>query len=216
MIMALTGLFLITFLIEHLMGNLLILVDEQYFLLYAEFMGSTLNIPIRVMEIVLFLGFAVHIVDGLMLAKQNNAARSQKYAVKAGNKNSTWFSRNMHWTGIVMLTFLILHLISFFIEARFGIDVDVVGASSKYTVGEEVNLYQKVISHFQVLWYVIIYVAAMIFMGFHLVHGFQSAFQTMGWRHKKYFPLVKIIGLGFAIVVPLAYACIPLVVFLKY
>ena len=216
LIMALTGLFLITFLIEHLIGNMLLLLEtDEWFLLYAEIMGSTANIPIRIMEVMIFVGFIFHIVDGLLLARANGKARPQKYAVKAGSKNSTWFSRNMHWTGIVILVFLVLHLISFFIEARFGIDVDITGTKGEYMEGDHVNLYDKVHAHFSVLWYVIIYVLSMVFLAFHLNHGFQSAFQTVGWRHKKYFPAIKMAGTIFAWLWPLGYAAIPLIIYIK-
>ena len=202
-IMALTGLFLITFLVVHLAGNLLLFVGETEFEAYAHFMGS--NPLIKIMEVILFLGFIFHIVDGLMLASQNNKARPQKYAAKGGNKSSSWFSRNMHWTGIVILVFLILHLISFWLKGRFGIDVRFVG---DYPV--DATLFGKTKALFEVPWYSILYVAAMVFIAFHLNHGFQSAFRTMGWVHKKYMPIVKGAGLIYAILIPAGFAAIPL------
>lgn len=215
LIMGLTGLFLITFLIMHLLGNLLLFSGPEAFSEYAHFMGT--NPLIRIMEIVLFAGFLFHIVDGLWLAKQNAAARPVKYARSAGSKNSTWFSRNMHWTGSIMLIFLILHLISFFFLGRFGIDLDVTGNQADYqSFDPEYQLYWKVIGHFQIWWYSVIYILAMIFMGFHLAHGFQSAFQTMGWAHPKLTPVVKATGMLYAVVIPAAYAAMPLYFLIDY
>lgn len=209
LIMGLTGLFLISFLLVHLLGNLLLFSGEEAFSAYAHFMGT--NPVIRVMEIVLFAGFIFHIVDGLVLARQNAAARPVKYAKSSGNKNASWFSKNMHWTGIVVLVFLILHLISFFFLGRFGLDVDVTGTKAAYaSYDSESILYWKTITHFYVWWYSAIYIVAMIFIGFHLNHGFQSAFQTMGWVHPKITPIVKAAGTLYAVLIPAAYAAIPL------
>ena len=225
MIMGMTGLFLVVFLLEHLAGNLLIVVDEIYFLKYAEFMGSTLNVPIRIMEIGLFLGFGFHIVDGLSLALKNRAARPEKYVVNAGAKNSTWFSRNMPVTGIVILVFMVLHLASFFMEARFALDIGIGVDASEYVQQTDLmydgdvlvaaghpNLYKKVITHFGQWWYSVFYVLAMIFLAFHLNHGFQSAFQSMGWNHPKYTPAIKVAGRIYSILIPAGYAAIPIYV----
>lgn len=203
LIMALTGLFLITFLVVHLAGNLLLFVGQDAFDAYAEFMGH--NPVILVMEIVLFGGFLFHIFDGLWLALQNKKARPQKYAVKGGNKSSSWLSRNMAWTGTIMLVFLILHLISFWLKGRFGIDVRIAG-----DYGADATLYEKTKALFEVPWYSILYVVAMVFIAFHLNHGFQSAFRTMGWVHAKYMPIVKFVGTAYAILIPAAFASIPL------
>ena len=223
LIMGLSGLFLITFLPVHLAGNLLLFKGAAAFNEYVEFMGH--NPLIRVMEIVLFAGFAIHIVDGLMLALQNKKARPVGYAVNAGNKNSSLFSRIMPHTGIIMLVFLILHLVSFFVKARFGVDVPYEGIDpSQYSgpsfasqgaalglgAGEDWSAFHKTAGVFSIAWYSIFYVVAMVVISFHLLHGFQSAFQTLGFRHKKYFPIIKALGLGYAILIPAAFAVIPI------
>jgi len=220
--MGITGLFLISFLVVHLAGNLLLFKGAAEFNAYSEFMGH--NPVIRTMEIVLFAGFLFHIVDGLMLAAQNRKARPVQYAVQAGSKNSTLFSRIMPHTGIIMLVFLILHLVSFFVHARFGVDVGYEGAdAAKYavsnlgqapeTIGLDAEMtwspYHKAQALFSITWYSIFYIVAMAVISFHLLHGFQSAFQTLGFRHKKYFPLIQTVGLGYAILIPAAFAAIP-------
>jgi succinate dehydrogenase / fumarate reductase, cytochrome b subunit len=221
MIMGLTGLFLIVFLIEHLIGNLLLLSGPKAFNEYAEFMGS--NPLIRAMEFGLFGGFIFHIVDGLLLKMQNAKARPVKYAVNAGSKNASWFSKNMAVTGVILLIFFILHLISFFIKARFNLDVNFgvdpnmyqgpwVGNPEVYGLeaGHEFSMYHKAAFLFSIPWYSAIYIVAMVVVGMHLVHGFQSAFQTLGINHPKYSPIIKALGYGYAVLVPAGFAAIPI------
>jgi succinate dehydrogenase / fumarate reductase, cytochrome b subunit len=220
MIMGLTGLFLIVFLIEHLIGNLLLLSGPKAFNEYAEFMGS--NPIIRAMEFGLFAGFIFHIVDGLMLWSQNRKAKPIGYAVNSGGKTSSWFSRNMATTGTILLIFFILHLISFFIKARFGVDVNFGVDPSKFEgaylgsaeyglhPGETFSMYHKAAWLFSIPWYSAIYIVAMVTVMMHLLHGFQSAFQTLGLNHSKYTPIIKALGYGYAVLVPAAFCVIPI------
>lgn len=200
-IMALTGLFLIIFLATHLAGNLLLLAQDggAAFNEYAEFMAT--NPVVRVLEIGLFAGFLFHIVDGIVLMRQNKSARSQKYAVQVHPKESTWFSRYSAHTGIVILVFLILHLANFFFKHR--------------VIGTEESMFDTVRLAFENPLYSIFYVVAMFFIGFHLNHGFQSAFQTIGWRHPKYTPIIRKLGTAYAIIVPAGFAVIPLYFLIK-
>jgi succinate dehydrogenase / fumarate reductase cytochrome b subunit len=213
LIMGLTGFFLISFLIVHLIGNLLLFVGPEAFNEYAAFMGHTWYI--RIAEVILFAGFAIHIYDGLSLAIQNRRARPVRYAVKNNRHNSSWASRNMKWTGIILLIFLILHLISFFLGARFGIEIGIGIDTASFPYkgivlnGEE-SLWHKSAAQFAVEWYSVIYVLAMGVVSFHLVHGFQSAFQTLGWKFPKYAPIIEKTGVAFAIVIPAAFAAIPI------
>lgn len=219
LIMGLSGFFLITFLIEHLIGNLLMLGGPTPFNEYAEFMGHTWYI--RIAEVVLFAGFIIHIYDGISISLQNNKARPVKYAVKGKGKTSSWASRNMKWTGTILLVFLILHLLSFFMDARFGVDIGMGIDSSLFgyegipfldasgAVINESSIWHKAAAQFTVEWYSAIYVIAMAIVGFHLVHGFQSAFQTLGIKHPKYAGIIEKSGIAFAILVPAALAAIP-------
>jgi succinate dehydrogenase / fumarate reductase cytochrome b subunit len=225
LIMGLSGLFLISFLLVHLAGNMLLFVSPAAFNDYAAFMGHTWFI--RIAEIILFAGFGIHIYDGLSLWLQNHRARPVKYAAKSKGKTSSWASRNMKWTGTILLVFLILHLLSFFMGARFGVEiglgVDLQNFNYKdimYT-GDlgvtEPSLWHKTAAQFAVEWYSVVYVLAMIVIGFHLIHGFQSAFQTLGIKYPKYAPLIDGAGVTFAVVVSLAFAVIPVYfVILKY
>lgn len=218
--MGLTGLLLITFLVEHLIGNLLLLSGPAAFNEYAEFMGS--NPIIRALEFGLFGGFIFHIVDGLILAYQNKKARPVGYAVSSGSKNASWFSKNMAVTGTILLIFFILHLMSFFIKARFGLDVSFGVDANCYEgswvanpewglgEGHTMSMWHKAAFLFSIPWYSAIYIVAMIVVMMHLLHGFQSAFQTIGFNHPKYTPLIKALGYGYAVLVPAGFCVIPI------
>lgn len=204
-IMALTGLFLIVFLVVHAYINANVLFDnaEERFNRAAHFMGS--NILIRIMEIGLFAGFILHIVQGFALEAFNRSRRQVKYAVNPGNATSKWYSRSMGLLGTLILLFLILHLYHFWVPSRFG------GLSEANYGGVEMhNLYEQMQVVFTELWVVIVYVLGCISLGWHLLHGFQSAFQTLGINDKRYTPLIRSLGTGFSIIIPLIFALMPI------
>lgn len=200
-IMAVTGLFLCSFLIVHLSGNFLLLKNDNgaAFAQYSEFMKT--NPIILVMEVVLFLGFLFHIGDGIRLSLENKKARPIGYAVNRQSETSSFFSRTMIWSGSIVLIFLVIHLKTFFVDHK------VMGWLGKT---HEHTLFESVVSAFQNPAYTGLYVVAMVLMGFHLNHGFQSAFQTFGLNHKRYTPLIKKTGTLFAIIIPALLAYIPL------
>jgi succinate dehydrogenase / fumarate reductase cytochrome b subunit len=207
--MSLTGLFLCSFLVIHLAGNLQLLREDggQAFNIYSRFMST--NVIIRSIEVFLFLGFIFHIYDGLYLAYLNRKARGgQRYAVNRLEENSNWSSRNMALLGTILLVFLVFHLYNFFYVARFGhLDpVEIEGIEYK-------NVYTMVVSAFQIWWYVAIYVISMVALAYHLIHGFGSAFQTLGLNHKKYTPAIKFFGYGFSIIISAGFALLPLYFF---
>lgn len=195
LVMALTGLFLCTFLIEHLYGNLLLYkIDKGVaFNEYSAWMAG--NLFIRTVEIGLFAGFLIHIIDGLYLTLQNRKARPVRYAVSQQTGNSTWFSRNMGLTGSVILFFLIVHLRSFFVPHR----VFHAANSMAYDVAIA----------FKSNWYSALYVIAMVILGAHLNHGFQSAFQTVGANNQKYRSTLRVAGSIFALLIMIGFASFP-------
>ena len=201
-LMAITGLFLCSFLLIHLIGNVTLFTDPVQFNEYTRFMSS--NPLIRVMEIVLVVGFLAHIIDAIMLTKANKTAQPVKYAMD--KKKSTWYSRNMGLTGTIILAFLILHLQSFWYGYKFG-DVAMTLDSSGTDIKD---MYTMVEAAFSQSWYSAIYVVAMILLGTHLNHGFQSAFQSMGLRHKKYTPAIKKAGTAFAVIITLGFISFPI------
>jgi len=219
--MGLTGFFLISFLIVHCSINAMIFFNDegQTFNHWGHFMGS--NLLIRTAEIGLFVFLLIHIIQGLLLWKQNKSARPVKYIVTKPNENSKWYSRSMGLIGTLILIFLILHLYHFWTPSRFGGMGNV--RSLEETVLSDYNnqpvhdLYKEMLLVFQNnLLVVIIYVLGVISLCWHLLHGFQSAFQTFGWNHKKYTPLIKLLGVGYSIIICLLFAMMPIAIYLHW
>ncbi|UOQ74773.1 succinate dehydrogenase cytochrome b subunit [Hymenobacter cellulosilyticus] len=201
-IMSITGLFLCSFLVVHLIGNLQLFKDDggQAFNVYSHFMGT--NPLIRTVEWVLVLGFGFHIYESIVLTQRNKTARGANYVSNHAEQNSPWQSRNMGLLGTIILIFLLVHLYNFFYRARFGeLDPD---------INNNDDLYTLVATSFKQLWYVILYVAAQIALGYHLIHGFRSAFQTLGLNHRKYTPAIKFVGYAFSVIVSAGFAAMPL------
>jgi succinate dehydrogenase / fumarate reductase, cytochrome b subunit len=203
-LMGITGLFLISFLLVHCFINSLIFFNDggETFNKGAEFMGT--NWLIRAMEIVLFVGIFAHIALALKLTLENQKARPVGYMVTNGGANSTWYSRWMGLLGTLILMFLIIHLKHFWVVSRF---------TDHITSGEE-TLFQEMQEVFENPIIVIIYCASMVSLAYHLLHGFQSAFQSLGLNHKKYTPLIKAAGMAFSILIPLIFASMPVVMYL--
>jgi succinate dehydrogenase / fumarate reductase cytochrome b subunit len=204
-VMGLSGLFLISFLLVHVAINALIFLNDggATFNAAADFMSH--NIVIRIMEIGLFAGIILHIVQAVMLTSQNNAARPEKYAYNKPEANSKWYSRSMGLLGTLILMFLVLHLYHFWWPTKVAV----------YTHVEH-NTFQNIVMIFQELWVVVIYVLGVISLGYHLLHGFQSAFQTMGWNHKKWTPVVKTVGVWYSIIISVLFALMPISIYLGW
>jgi len=196
LVMAMTGLFLCLFLIEHLYGNLQLykLDGGKAFNEYTEFMTG--NMLIRAIEYILFAGIIIHAIDGFMLTMSNRKARPIGYAVNRQSQNSTWFSRNMGLTGSILFVFFVIHLREFFFPHRFG------GVTETMAV--------SVATSFSVAWYAALYLVAMVVLGAHLNHGFQSAFQTVGTNNHKYITTWKKAGTIFALTMMIGFASFPI------
>ena len=196
LLLGLTGFFLLSFLVIHLTINLFLFKGDSgaTFDSYAEFMAKY---PlVRPVEILLFAGFLVHMILGVWLWFLNRRVRPRKYAVNSADDTSTLTSRIMFITGSIVLIFLIVHISTFFVRSRF--------------LDPDVPMYDLVWQAFGNPWYVGFYLIALIFLGYHLKHGVQSAFQTYGLyvgRWKKWIDVVAII---FWLLIPLAFASMPL------
>jgi succinate dehydrogenase / fumarate reductase cytochrome b subunit len=238
LIMSLTGLFLISFLLIHLIGNLqLFTADYGYkFNVYARFM--TTNPLIKTVSYLLYFSILFHAIKGILLERKNRSARKSKYAVAAGSTNSSWSSRNMGILGVIMLVFIVIHMSDFWFEYKFGeipwtryevnlengqiIHQSVTDESlqhfAHYTEnGKDIfitkDLYLEVKEAFGQWWYVLLYVLSMVAIAFHLWHGFESAFQTLGINHPHYTPWIQKIGRAFSVLIPAGFALIPIVYF---
>jgi succinate dehydrogenase / fumarate reductase cytochrome b subunit len=211
-IMAKTGLFLIIFLIVHLIGNISLLYQDggEAFNAYAHFMKE--NPIIKAGELILFLGILVHVIQGLSLTLKNKAARSQGYAVANNNPKISKTSKSMSIIGTILLLFLIWHLYEFFRFKYFGIETLGVDANNLP------NLYGRVQHEFtdEGAFHVPAYLIFMAAVGFHLYHGFQSAFQSLGINHKKYSPIIKTVGTAYSVIVPLLFAAIPVAIYFGF
>ena len=211
LLMGLTGFFLISFLIVHAGINSMIWFNDGgvTFNKYAHFMGT--NLIIRTMEIVLFMGLILHVVDGIALYFQNRAARPVKYAFNNPGANSSWYSRSMALLGTLILLFLILHLSHFWVKTRFT-GIEQFGVDSE----KQENLYAVMRYVFRSPIVVLIYVAGCFSLFWHLLHGFKSAFQTLGLNHTKYNEAIAILGITFSIVVPSLFALMPISFYLGW
>ena len=204
--MSLTGLFLILFLLVHCYINAQIFYMDggKRFHEAADFMGT--NFVIRTVELGLFAFLFIHIIQGLLLWSKNRSRRSVGYQVSAGNKTSAWYSRSMALLGTLILMFLVLHLFKFWGPNRF----------SQLTGGVELELYDLMREEFQLTWVVVVYVLGCISLGWHLIHGFYSAFQTLGLNTFKYKGIIRTIGIGFSIIVPLIFALMPIAFYMHW
>jgi succinate dehydrogenase / fumarate reductase cytochrome b subunit len=204
--MALTGIFLISFLMVHCGVNAMIFFNDGGVLFNeaAEFMGT--NWIIRTMEFVLFGGLLWHIFQGLWLWMDNQKKRKNKYGKSSGNANSTWYSRSMGLLGTLLLLFLILHLKHFWVVSRL---------TDEIVSGNE-TLYGEMQEVFANGWVVVIYVLGCISLSYHLLHGFQSAFQSLGINHPAWTPIIQGAGNAFSFVVPLLFAAMPVAMYLGW
>lgn len=200
-LVGITGLFLISFLVVHVGINATILLNDngETFNTAAHFMSH--NWVIRVMEIVLFAGLLSHALLAIKLTLKNKANRPVPYAVYNGKANSTWYSRSMAILGTLILIFLILHLSQFWLPTKQAV-----------FSGEEENSFEMVTKVLSNPVFAIVYILAFFALGYHLLHGFQSAFQTLGLNHKKYTPIIKAAGVAFSVVVPGLFAAIALAI----
>ncbi|MCX7606456.1 MAG: succinate dehydrogenase cytochrome b subunit [Bacteroidia bacterium] len=196
-VMAVTGIFLMSFLVVHLAGNLLLLRGDggAAFNAYADFMST--NPLIRVLEVLLFVGFVVHIYQGLYFISKERRFRPKGYTLHRPQDNTTIFSRTMRISAIVILVFLLVHLRHFFVEHRI--------------LGASLTMYESCKLAFENPFYSAFYVLSMILLAFHLAHGFHSSFQTLGLIvNRRIDRVVRWAGTAFAFLVPLGFAVIPL------
>jgi len=205
-IMSLMGLFLLTFLLVHLTLNSFLLFNNDLFNEGAHFMGT--NPFIQVFQWVLFAGFAIHIIYGIILQLQNWASRPKGYKRRAWMEQSP-FSKYMIYTGIIIFIFLAIHLANFFF-----VKMGWVGNGVPEVGGKE-DMAQLVISLFSNGGYVAFYVIMFLLMGFHLDHAFQSAFQSLGLNHPTYWGFIRGLSRAYAIVVTLGFVIIPLVIYFR-
>ena len=200
----LSGFFLVLFLLGHLLGNLQLFIPgedgQKQFNEYALFM--TTNPAVKILSALTYSSIILHTVLTLFLAFQSSNARDIKYLQSSGNANSTWGSKNMAVLGTLILVFIVIHMKSFWYEMHFGvIGLDPWGNKDLHTV---------TVTAFNELWYVLFYVLSMVVLAIHLKHGVESVFQTLGIKTRRYVSLIHKAAYGFALIVPAAFASIPI------
>ena len=211
LVMAFTGIFLVLFLVVHAGLNACIWAMDGgvMFNKAANFMGSFV-VP-RILEIGLFLGIFLHIIQGYMLTLENRSKRKIGYEVNY-SKGSKWYSRSMAILGTILLMFFIIHWKHFWIPSRIT-GVAEMDLGNGFVVH---NLYAVMQDTFQNQWVVLFYVISCIALAYHLAHGFQSAFKTIGVHNKRYHAMISALGYGFAIIIPLAFAMMPISFYLHW
>lgn len=201
--MALSALFLMLFLLQHLVINLTAVFSPDTFNELSHFMGTNPVVQFIAQPILIF-AVVFHFIMGFVLEIRNRNARPINYAKNNGNANSSWISRNMIISGAVILAFLVLHFIDFWLPE----------INTKYIVGDmsgmhngEFRYYEEVLHKFHDPVRVVAYVVAFILLALHLLHGFNSAFQSMGQNGKLVQGLKKF-GVIYSIFVPLGFVLI--------
>jgi succinate dehydrogenase / fumarate reductase cytochrome b subunit len=205
--MALSGLFLMVFLAQHFIINITSVFSPTIFNQFSHFMGTNALVQF-LLQPILIGGVIFHFVLGFVLELQNSSARGTKYTVFKGSANASWVSRNMIVSGATVLAFLGLHFYDFWVPE----------INYKYIefLPEDPNRYHEELVHkFEDLGRVIIYIISFVFLSLHLLHGFASAFQSMGVNN-KYTPALKSFGKVYAIGIPLGFAFIAIFHFLNH
>lgn len=242
LVMSLTGLFLSMFLIVHLIGNLQLFNNDAGYAFnkYAVFM--TTFAPIKVVSYLLYASIIIHALYALIVTRKNKSARPIGYHQSAGNANSKWNSRNMGILGTILLVFIATHMHNFWwkfhndqvpyieykTDLKTGAQLEVRELTesefSVYSVNEQngietvqaKDLYKQVSTAFQNIGLVAFYIIAMGALAFHLIHGFQSAFQTLGFTHRRYIGFIRAIGVWvFGVIIPIIFALMPLFFYFK-
>ena len=206
---ALSGGFLVIFLLGHLVGNLQLFIPgelgQKQFNSYALFM--TTNPAVIALSYLTYTSIILHSILTLYLVLRSRSARSVRYQVSSGSSNSSWASKNMAFLGTMLLIFIIIHLRSFWYEMHFGdIGLDKWGNKDLYTV---------TVSAFQNTLYTAFYVLSMLMLSFHLSHGVSSAFQTLGLNTSKYEKIINFVGKSIAVLIPLIFASIPITLYVR-
>ncbi len=208
-LVGLSGLFLFSFILVHLTVNLFLLAGQESYNIATHFM--TTNPVIQTIEPILAVGFILHIAYSVWLTFLNQKTRPQKFLKVDQSKSSTWASRNMFVLGGLIFVFLIIHISNFWYKLNFT-EIGYIEHGGEMMK----DAYTMVASSFAIWWYVVIYVAGAVLLGFHLNHGFQSAFQTIGLSNEIWRKRWTVIGNFLSIVIAAGFSIIALYFLIKH
>jgi len=166
------------------------------------------NILVKLVAYVLYACIILHTIDSIYLGIKSRKANGPSYSRDNRGRASKWYARNMMALGIIIFVFLVIHFKDFWYSYKFGdLPLDINGNRDLYTL---------VVEAFQQLWYVILYVIAIVALGYHLLHGVFSAHRTLGLYHPFYSKIVRVLGSVFAVVMTLGYILIPVFIYLTH
>ena len=206
-LMALSGLFLVVFLTQHFLINITSVFSENIFNMISHFMGTNPIVQFILQPILIF-GVIFHFIMGFYLEIINRKSRGKNYSRYVGKDNSSWISRNMIFSGGVVLFFLSLHFYDFWVPEMNYKYVEVLPLDAD-------RYYEELVHKFENPVRVGIYVLSFIFLSLHLLHGFASSFQSVGVNN-KYSKTIKKIATGFSVIIPVGFVFIALFHHLKY
>jgi len=208
--MALSALFLMFFILQHFAINILSVFSPDTFNEASHFMGTFWAVQ-YLLQPILIIGVIFHFVMGFILELKNNSARQVSYAKNNGNANSTWMSRNMIWSGGFILVFLVIHFIDFWIpelNVKF-VNGDMTGLINPADATSGFRYHEELVHKFEPIWRVALYCVGFVFLALHLLHGFGSAFQSVG-ANNKYTKALKGVSKVYAIGIPVGFIFIAL------
>lgn len=197
-LMAVTGLLFLLFLATHLLGNLSVYGGPTAFVSYAEHLHALGNLLVAA-EVMMVVALIIHVSTAVILFFQNRSARPVKYAVDKSGGGRTFSSQTMPYTGLLVLGFIVVHLATF----------------SHHIVDQTTrNIFQIAVEVFSQPVYLVIFLVAMVILGFHVRHGLWSAFQTVGANHPKYMPFIQKLTIVFAFIVAIGFGSLPIAILL--
>ncbi len=208
-LVAITGLVMVGFVVAHLSGNLLLYGGPAVFNAYAHKLQDIAPL-LWVMRVGLIVATVLHIVLTMTLVLENNAARGRNYQVGRAKKPRSFATQTMRYSGILIILFLALHLYDFTFSSKTGPGSVVAGLND----GKSLELFGVVWNDFKQLWRSVIYVLAVSAVGLHLSHAIQSVFQTFGFNHERYTPIIKKLSLAAGVLIALGFASLPIYVLL--
>ncbi len=195
-LMAVTGFLFLLFLTTHLLGNLSVYGGPASFVSYAEHLHALGKLLVAA-EIGMAVALIIHVTTAVFLFVENRRARPVRYAVYKSGGGETWSSRTMPYTGLMILGFIGVHLATF----------------SHHIVDQTTrNIFQIAAAVFGNPIYLIIYLAGVLLVAFHVRHGLWSAFQTVGANHPKYMPFIQKLSIVFAVIVAIGFGSLPFVI----
>ena len=216
--MALSAIFLMVFLLQHFAINFTSVFSSDTFNEISHFMGTNPLVQF-VLQPILIIGVIFHFVMGFILEFLNHRSSKVKYAYNNGSANSSWMSRNMIWSGLAILSFMLLHFADFWfpeIDAKF-IQGDWEGGKIMVDgiLTGEYRYFTELQHKFSYAPRVIFYCIAFCFLSLHLMHGFTSAFQSMGSTIGRKKVLLNL-SYAYSICIPLGFVFIALYHFFNH